>query len=607
MDRNQFVGLILMLGLITVYFTFWAPDPPVPPQEIDNTPVVVQGGEDENDQLTISANENEISSEIDSAKNALLNMKYGSFGIAASGTPETISLENDDLIIDFSTKGGIIKQVELKEYKKYGGDPLILVNNQHKFNLYADQQGKRVNLSELYFTPAVTKIADTTVLSFSLDVNGSRLQYVYKLASSGYELNQKLVSSGFEKQIDAKNLTLFWGAALPILERELDDTRRRTSVLYYLQNGESDNLSETSTSHEEETLQQPIKWISFNQKFFTSAIIANGYFNSAFLTQDVPADPEIVKTVSATLEIPYTEVANNRVGFTYYFGPNDYHILSNVTEGFSSNIELGWFFLPLINKYLIIPIFNFLEKFIPNYGLIIIIMVLIIRLLISPLTYTSHISMAKMRVLKPELDAIKERTGGDAQKAQTEQMDLYRKAGINPLSGCIPVLFQMPILISLFYFIPNAIQLRLVPFLWAEDMSSYDSILNLPFEIPFYGDHVSLFTLLMAVSTVLTTMVNSQATTVTGPMKSLQYVMPIMLLFFFNSYPSGLSYYYFVSNIVSFGQMVLFRKFVDEDKIHRIMQENKKKNANKKKSKFQQRLEDAMKASQEAEKNKKKK
>ena len=215
--------------------------------------------------------------------------------------------------------------------------------------------------------------------------------------------------------------------------------------------------------------------------------------------------------------------------------------------------------------------------------------------------------MAKMRVLKPELDAIKEKHGGDMQKAQADQMDLYRKVGINPLSGCIPVLLQFPILVSLFYFIPSAIELRLESFLWADDLSSYDSIFSLPFNIPFYGDHVSLFTLLMAGSTILYTMANAQMTTVQGPMKTMQYLMPIMFLFFFNSYPSGLSYYYFITNLVSFGQIMLFRKFVDEDKIKLIMEENKKKNVNKTKSKFQSRLEEAMKANQTAQsKNKKK-
>lgn len=607
MDRNQVIGLILMLVLITVYFQFFAPDPIDPIEEIDNAPVEITTDSNDKEEDTASDRALAIIASSDSAKTALYGMKYGQLWEAAEGKNEIVSIENDNIKVDFASQGGMIEQVELLDFEAYGGDPLILVNNQHKFNFYVDHQGKRVDISELYFTPSVSKDADTTVVTFSLNSNQAKLEYVYRLAPSGYLLDFDIQTNGFEKVIDAKNPTLFWGASLAKLERELEDTRRRTSVVYFFKNGEGDNISKTATDHEEETLTDPLQWVSFNQKFFTSAIIAKNAFSNAFVTQDIPLDTEVVKNVTATLEIPYTDLANNQTAFSFYFGPNDYQILKNVTEGFTNNLELGWFFLPVINKFLIIPIFDFLELFIPNYGLIIIIMVLIIRLILSPLTYKSHISMAKMRVLKPELDEIKESIGDDAQKLQTAQMDLYRKAGINPLSGCIPVLLQFPILVSLFYFIPNAIELRLVPFLWAEDMSSFDSILNLPFEIPFYGSHVSLFTLLMAGSTVLTTMVNAQATTVQGPMKTIQYMMPVMLLFFFNSYPSGLSYYYFVSNIVSFGQIALFRKFVDEDKIHRIMQENKKKNANKKKSKFQARLEDAMKASQEAQKKNKKK
>ena len=261
----------------------------------------------------------------------------------------------------------------------------------------------------------------------------------------------------------------------------------------------------------------------------------------------------------------------------------------------------------MINKFAIIPIFHFLEKYISNYGVIIIIMVFIIRLVLAPLTYKSHMGMAKMRVMKPELDEIKEKHDGDMQKAQQEQMALYQKVGINPLSGCIPMLLQMPILFAMFYFFPNSIELRQQSFLWAHDLSTYDSILDLPFTIPFYGDHVSLFTLLMTASTILYTWSNSQITTVQGPMKSLQYVMPIMFLFFLNSYSSGLTFYYFVSNIVSFGQIALFRKFIDEDKIKKVLEENKKKNANKKKSSFQQRLDEAMKAQQKKKKQPKKK
>lgn len=304
--------------------------------------------------------------------------------------------------------------------------------------------------------------------------------------------------------------------------------------------------------------------------------------------------------------IPYEQMVAGTAGFRYYFGPNDYEIMNAVAPEFSENVNMGWSILAGINKYFISYIFKFLEKFFSNYGVIILIMVLIIRLLLSPLTYKSHISMAKMKVMKPELDELKLKYPDDQQKQQKEQMDLYRKVGINPLSGCIPMLIQMPFLFSLFYFFPNAIELRQESFLWATDLSTYDNILNLPFTIPWYGDHVSLFTLLMTMSSILYAWSNSQVSTVTGPMKTLQYVMPIMFLFFLNSYSSGLTFYYFVSTMSTFGQTMLFRKFVDENKIKSILDENKKKNVNKKKSKFQMKMEEAMK-NQQAQKKKKKK
>ena len=604
MDRNQFIGLILMLVLITVYFQFFAPEVPVP-QEVDNQvaqPIIQDSLA--NPTATSSPDASILS---DSAIDKLNQMKYGLFSLAAQGTDEELLVENESMKISFSSKGGQVSTVELKNYKKFNGEPLVLITKEHNINVYFEHLSRRISLNDLYFTPSVKKYQDSTQIIYTLAVNGAELKQVFTLPAKGYTLGYRLVSNGFEKQIDAKNLNLLWSARLPVLEEDLRDSRSRTTVRYYDINGDMDYLKKTSNDHEEETLTTPLKWVSFNQKFFSSAIISEKGFPSAFITMDVPIDSNAVKYTTMQLEIPYTDLSNNQASYAYYFGPNDYNELKEVTDNFSANIELGWFFLPLINKFLIIPIFNFLEKFIPNYGLIIIIMVLVIRLLISPLTYTSHISMAKMRVLKPELDDIKARLGDDQQKIQTEQMDLYRKVGINPLSGCIPVLLQFPILVSLFYFIPSAIELRLVPFLWAHDMSTYDSILNLPFTIPFYGDHVSLFTLLMAGSTILYTMANAQVSTMQGPMKTMQYIMPVMLLFFFNSYPSGLSFYYFVTNLVSFGQIAMFRKFIDEDKIKRILEENKKKNANKKKSKFQARLEDAMKASQEAQKKNKNK
>ncbi len=265
---------------------------------------------------------------------------------------------------------------------------------------------------------------------------------------------------------------------------------------------------------------------------------------------------------------------------------------------FDRNVYLGWWGVNSFNKYIIVPIFNFLEKSISNYGLIIFIMVILIRIIITPFTYKSHISMAKMKILTPEINKIREKYPGDMQKSQVEIMELYQKTGVNPLGGCLPILFQLPILISVFYFLPNSVELRNKSFLWAEDLSSYDSILDLPFSIPLYGDHVSLFTLLMTVSTLLINMANTQMQTMQGPMKVMQYVLPFMFLFIFNSFSSGLTYYYFLSNIISYGQIYLFKTLVNEEKLKNEIDFNRKQNLNKNKSKFKLRFEEAMKANQ---------
>ena len=606
MDRNQFLGLILMLVLITVYFNFFSESPDDIP-EADNVVSQTDSTMDTSSDtsMVIQTPQKEVLS--DSAKNKLNELKYGLFSAAAEGKEKTVTIENDKLKVILSSKGGQIRSVILKEYQSYDDTELELVDGGHSFNFYFEHLSRKINLTDLYFKTDVENFEDSVAVTFSLNIDGASLSQVYTLKNGEYTLGYELINNGIDKKIDTKDLNYYWSASLPKLETDLKDARNRTSVIYYLADGDTDDLSRTSQDHEEETISEPVKWVSFNQKFFTSAIIAENKFNNAFVTQDVPQDSNTVKLTSMQLSVPFTDLANNQTEFSYYFGPNSYYKLNKVADGFSENINLGWFFLPIINKYLIIPIFEFFDRFIGNYGIIIIIMVIAIRFILSPLTYRSHISMAKMRVIKPEIDEIKEKTDGDMQKFQSEQMALYRKVGINPLSGCIPVLLQFPILVSLFYFIPSAIEFRQVSFLWAEDLSTYDSILSLPFNIPFYGDHVSLFTLLMAGSTILYTVANSQMTTVQGPMKTVQYIMPIMLLFFFNSYPSALSYYYFVSNIVSYGQIALFRKFINEDKIKKILEENKKKNANKKKSKFQLRLEEAMKASQEAQKKKNKK
>ena len=605
MDKNNIIGLTLMMVMLAVYFQFFSPEPPV--SEIIDNPVVDNSPSNLSEKVNNEVALNLPLDPSDSSLTQLNTLKYGLFASKIAGEESIISLTTEELEVTFTNKGGTFKNVEIKNYTTYDSLPLHLFNENHAIDIYFEHLSKSISLKDLIFESELIKYSDSTVLVYSLDLNGKRLRQIYTLYDQGFVINYRMENDGFDELIDTKNLNFYWEGKMPKIERELLDARQRATTRYYSISGNTDYISKTSTEYEEMPIDEPVKWLAFNQKFFTASVIAENSFSKGLITLTPSNDDQIVKQGALSSEIPFTDFVNNQAQFKFFFGPNKYSILNEVTEGFSQNIELGWVFLPFINKYLIIPIFNFLERFMSNYGLIIIIMVLIIRVILSPLTYKSHISMAKMRVLKPELDAIKEKHDGDMQKAQSDQMELYRKAGINPLSGCIPVLLQFPILVSLFYFIPSAIELRLESFLWANDLSSYDSILSLPFNIPFYGDHVSLFTLLMAGSTILYTMANSQMTTIQGPMKTMQYLMPIMFLFFFNSYPSGLSYYYFITNLVSFGQIALFRKFVNEDKIKLIMEENKKKNVNKKKSKFQTRLEDAMKANQTAQKNKGKK
>ncbi|MEQ8583035.1 MAG: membrane protein insertase YidC [Marinoscillum sp.] len=599
MDRNQLTGLILMLVFITIYFQFFAPEPN--PEQIsqlnksDSSQII-----DDPQQSAISQPGTTVLS--DSAKTRLSEMKFGLFSAAAEGEEKVTTIENEKMIVSFSSKGGVVNKIILKDFKDFRGDPLVLIDDAHAAqHIYVDHLSRKVDLSELYFTGRgksnVTKAGDTTVLEYRLTLpEGQSVTYKYTIPGDGYEIGMTVVQNGLESII-GQQVSFAWNQRANRLEKDFKDARNRTTVKYRFTDGDVDELSATSTEKEEETIDLATNWVSFRQKFFTSAIIsATPFTNGQVSSYTDFEDTTSVKNMAMTMTLPYADFIGNNSTFKFYYGPNNYAILKDVAPDFSENVDLGWSILSWINKFAIIPIFHFLEQYISNYGVIIIIMVIILRIVLAPLTYKSHMGMAKMRVMKPELDELKAKHGDDAQKAQQEQMALYQKVGINPLSGCIPMLLQMPILFAMFYFFPNSIELRQESFLWATDLSTYDSILDLPFVIPFYGDHVSLFTLLMTASTILYTWSNSQMTTVQGPMKSLQYIMPIMFLFFLNSYSSGLTFYYFVSNIVSFGQIALFRKFIDEDKIKKVLDENRKKNVNKKKSSFQQKLEEAMRA-----------
>ncbi|UXP31722.1 membrane protein insertase YidC [Reichenbachiella agarivorans] len=606
MDRKQIIGMVVMLALMTVYFQFFAPEPPV-------KPVVDETTATESAQVTTDTSAQnsvqELTAEQDSMVSAMQKERYGLFAGFANGSEENIVLENKDVVIAFSNKGATVKNVELKGYKTFEDQPLILLDKVSSHTeMILQSNYKPVNVSELYYTATQESKGDTSVIRYRVAFDANRyLEQVYSLPVSGFQVKYEINLVGLDGIVDNQDVKFNWKNDIKRYEKTFKESRSKTTV-YYMPIGEGvDNIG--SGDSEAETIASPIKWFTFKQKFFSSGLIADNQMSSAFYSMEANEEDTItIKHAIANVILPVGDLKTGKGKFTYYFGPNDYKITKQVTDGFEENVDLGWKLFRFVNKWLIIPVFNFLEQYISNYGIIIILLVFIIRLILAPLTYTSHMSMAKMKVLKPEMDAIKEKNDGDAQKTQQETMALYQKAGVNPLSGCIPMLLQFPFLLAMFNFFPNSIELRQESFLWAHDLSTYDSIWDLPFTIPFYGDHVSLFTLLMTLSTLAVTWTNSQMNTqMQGPMKTMQYMMPIMFLFFLNSYSAGLTFYYFVSNVVSFGQTALFRRLVDEDKIKLVMEENRKKNVNKKKSKFQQKLDEAMKASEEARKTKKKK
>jgi len=607
MDRNQAIGLVLISAMMLVYFTWLAPEPTTPEQlpTNDTTEVAISQEVPPDDSASY------VSTQIaDSVTNQLNTQKFGMFAMAATGVEEKTTLENENIKVDISSKGASITNVVLKDFKTYDFSPLVLLDeNSSQTSLIVKHAGREINLSDLYYSMSKNNTNDTTYLTYRAVIgSGQEVKQIYSFPKTGYQIGYKVQLVGLGGLVDSDQMQFVWNNKLKRLESDISTSRTKTSITYYLSEEDFDDIGLNSEEYDEEEINSSLNWAAMKQKFFISGIIAKKAFSKGKFTLNVNiSDTTVVKTANIALSIPVDHLKGNGGEFNYYFGPNNYEILKKVAPGFSENLDLGWPPVNLVNKYVTIKLFHFFEKYIDNYGIIILILVLVIKLVLSPLSYKSYVSMAKTKVLKPELDKLKEKYGDDAQKIQSEQMTLYRQVGVNPISGCIPMVLQMPILFALFYFFPNSIELRQQSFLWAHDLSTYDSVLSLPFVIPFYGDHVSLFTLLMTASTILYTWSNNQVSSVQGPMKSITYMMPIMFLFFLNSFSAGLTFYYFVANIVTFGQQAVIRRFVDEDKIKAILDENRKNNVNKKKSKFQQRIDDAMKASKESQKKKKKK
>ena len=589
-DKNSLTGFVLMFLILLVFNFYFLPTN----EEISEKNDVIPKEE-------VFTKNNEIIDKKEQVTNEELEKKYGIFSKSADSEIQNYVLENEKIKVILSNKGGRISSVTIKEgpnkkkYKTYNGEDLKIFNSDSSlFNLNFST-GISINTSELFFKP--TQISDEEI-TLRLDVDSSHfIDFSYKLNQDylvDFDINLIGMNEIIPNELNFMNLQ--WQMKTPQTEKSKDNQDMYTGIYYqyFADKDDIDYLGYT-TSDDNEKIKNKISWVAMQQQFFSSILVAKNGLKNVELSSKKEEFSNYVKDLSAEFEIEYNHDPYEKVEFQFYFGPNHYKQLQSYNRNFEKIIPLGWGIFGWVNKYIIINIFDFLSKYFTNYGLIILLLTIIIKLALSPFTYKAYLSQAKMKVLKPEIDKINEKhKSKDPMKAQQETMSFYRKAGVNPMGGCLPMLFQFPILIAMFRFFPASIELRSEAFLWADDLSAYDSILDLPFEIPFYGDHVSLFTLLMTISTLLYTRMNTQmASGQMAQMKWMMYLMPVMFLGFFNNYAAGLSYYYFLANMFTFSQMFLMKRFVNEGALLQEIEENKKKP--RKKSKFQKRLEEMQK------------
>ncbi len=590
MDRNTFTGLFLIL-VIFVGSTFLLKPSE---QEINKEKALQDSIAKVKSGATVSkpAPNKEVV-KIDSA--AL----KGAFGSATIGTNAYSTLENEHLVIKIANKGGRIYNVLVKNQQTYDGKPIYLFDgDDNKFGLNFVAGGKNISTNNLYFTPQPN--ADKSKLTMRLIyADGKYIDYIYALKPGSYKLDYQIAINGLNTDIsESTGVKLNWESILPKQEKDITNERLYSSTFYKTAAGDVDKLSETSD--EEKTVEEKLNWVSFKQHFFSSVLIAKNGFSKAYFKETTPIDGNFVKSLKADITLPYTNASSVNFPMQFYFGPNKFSLLESQGDDIEKQINLGWGPLKWINRYAVLPVFNFLNTFNFNYGIIILILTIILKLVLFPLTYKSYQSMAKMRVLKPEMDEIKKKVGDDNPTLlQQEYLKLYKQAGVNPLGGCLPLLFQMPIIIAFFYFFPNLFELRQESFLWMKDLSTYDDFFKLGFTLPFLGSHISLMCILMTISTLIYTYFNNQVSGATGQMKYIGYITPIIFFGVLNSYPSGLNYYYFCANILTFTQQYIIRMFVNDDKIHAKIQDNKKKPASEKKqSKFQAKLQEMMRQQQ---------
>lgn len=625
MDRNSIIGFILLLLLGTGYI-FW-------------------NNHEQNTYLAQKAADSVAAAKrIQLAPKAAVDSSVATLGdssaVAVNGTTDSAAakptafkgavtyttLANNDLNLQFSSRGGNPVKANLPKYKTYGGTPLNYFDGKvNKLSFAIPFGGQTISTSELNFTPEITTLGDSGQrLTMTADMGqGHQVVFYYVLPKTGYMMTAGFRLVGFEKELSGlKSLPLTWSTQALRTEKDMENERYYMQVHFQYKDGDDDYF--TLSRSPEEKMEKPVKWFSVRSHFFNSTLIADndlgeGKFEAK---EDKADDSTVIVTNVNSFDVPLANATGSYdFGYRWLISPNDYHLLKSYDLGLENMISLGYgifFFVKYISMWVIIPLFELLTNNIASVGICIILLIFIIRLFLSFFTYKSHLSSAKMKALKPELDELKKKLGDNSQQMGMEQMKLYRTAGVNPLGGCLPMLLQMPFLLAVYYFIPTAIELRQVPFLWSKDLSTYDSILNLGFKIPLYGDHVSLFTLLMTATSLLLALYSKNTmggmggapagggnADMTKMMKYMPYVMPFMFLGWFNSMAAGLTLYYTCSNLISLAQQFVIQKFIiNEDSIHAKIQERKNKPEAQTTSKWQQRLNEMQKAQADKMKNK---
>ncbi|MHA6279941.1 membrane protein insertase YidC [Salinimicrobium sp. CAU 1759] len=605
LDINSLIGFLLIGGIL-LWMLYMNPSAPEVEEETTTEQVVVTP--DEQEQVTTP----NTLQEADSAAVARAASRLGEFGYSAtlpSATENETSVENDVLDLKFSNKGGYLSEVRMKNYKTFDSIPVYLVkDNNASFNLtFATTDGRVLNTKDLYFEPTVTKSGDNTIVSMKLKVSPDEfLEYRYVLKPGEYMMDFTIRSQGLNDVLNSSEpIVLDWKLKGYRHAKSISYENRYTELVYEYDGGDDDYV----TDGEDEDVD--ITYVAYKQHFFTSILLTDtpfetGKFKSEDLVEDEEIDTLYTKAFASTMPLQLKGGELN-YNMNWYYGPSDYQILNDYDRNLDEILPLGWGIFGWINRYVFIPFFSFITNYM-GYGIAIIVMTIAIKLVLSPVQYKQYLSQAKMKVLRPEINELNEKYKDNPMKKQQETMKLYSKAGASPMSGCLPALMQLPVFYALFMFFPSAFQLRQKGFLWADDLSSYDTIAQLPFYIPFYGDHVSLFPILASIAifiymmmTTGQTMQNAQQPGMPN-MKFIMYLSPLFMLIFFNNYASGLSLYYLTSNLITIGIMLVIKNFIiDEDKIHAQIQENKKKP--KKQGKFARKMQEMM---EQAEQQKKK-